>query len=195
MSAAEVMGVVDQDRLFIDESGGGVTFSGGEPLSQPEFLATMLTECRKRELHAAVDTAGYGDPTFLRSIADNVDLFLFDLKIMDDGEHLKYVGASNRLILDNLRLLAKLGTRVAIRLPVVPGITDGAGNLGAIADFAAQLRLREVHLLAYHHYAAAKYRRMKLRNPMPRTQPPSAQRMNELQQYFQSRGFVAKVGG
>ncbi|MCY2951298.1 MAG: glycyl-radical enzyme activating protein, partial [Planctomycetota bacterium] len=190
-----VMEVVDRDQLFMDESGGGVTFSGGEPLLQGEFLGEMLAECRKREMHTAVDTAGYGESGVLRGILGNVDLFLFDLKIMDEAEHWKYVGVSNRGILGNLRMLAEGGARVVIRLPVVPGVTDGAGNLGAVGDCVSELRLREIHLLAYHQYAAAKYERMKMANRMLGVDEPSAERMEEVKRYFEGRGFVVRVGG
>ena len=192
----EVMEVVDRDRLFMDESGGGVTFSGGEPLLQAEFLAEMLRECKRRELNTAVDTSGYGAAELVKAILPDVDLFLFDLKIMDESEHQKYVAVSNRRILANLKILAESAAKTVIRFPVIPRITDGSANLEAMAEHLASLKtIREIHLLAYHRYAAAKYERLGMENRMAGVEAPTGERMREIEELFRRHGFVVHLGG
>ncbi len=143
----ELLAEVERDRDFYQDSGGGVTFSGGEPLMQPTFLASALAACKARELHTTVDTTGFAPNATLRDVARHTDLFLYDLKLMDTERHRAYTGASNELILDNLRTLAELGSEVVIRIPLIPGITDTEENLTAIGDFVHSLGLGRVSLV------------------------------------------------
>jgi pyruvate formate lyase activating enzyme len=158
---------VERDILFYDESGGGVTFSGGEPLFQYDFLLAVLKECREREIHTAVDTMGYADTDLVLEIAEHTDLFLFDLKLMDPAWHLEYVGVPNEGILDNLKALDRRGSPVLVRIPLVPGINDDRENLEKTARFIASLSgIRSVSVLPYHDSAAEKYRRFGIENKM-----------------------------
>ncbi len=125
MTVAEVIAQVSRDLIFYDESGGGATFSGGEPLMQPEFLAALLDGCRRERVHTAVDTSGYAPGGVFNAIAARADLLLFDLKLMDDAEHRACTGVSNRPILENLAAAARDGRPLRIRFPVIPGISGG----------------------------------------------------------------------
>ncbi len=159
MSVAGVMAEIIKDRAFYEESGGGVTFSGGEPLAQPEFLAELLAACRVEEVPTAVDTSGAAPWEVFDRIRSEVDLFLYDLKLMDDSRHRRYTGASNRPILDNLRRLALAGERVLVRVPVIPGVNDDEDNLDRLGLFVAGLPgVNEIKLLPYHDTGRDKYR-------------------------------------
>ena len=145
-----VMKEIDKDLIFYDQSGGGVTFSGGEPLMQPEFLAYLLKECKTRDIHTTVDTSGYGNWEILSGISGMTDLFLYDIKHMDDAVHTKTVGVSNRAILENLIKLARVHNNIIIRFPLVPGINDDQANISSMARFISSVGIREVNILPYH---------------------------------------------
>ena len=196
MTVREVMEGVRKDELFYDESGGGVTFSGGEPLMQPDFLVALLQAAKAQEFHTAVDTSGFAAPDVLRRVMPLTDLFLYDLKLMDDAAHRRYVGTPVQPILDNLDLLARSGAWVHIRVPVVPGITDTEANLTAIADFlAARPSLGRVALLVLNHLGDQKYKRLGIENRIDGLRPPSADRMAELCRRFEAYGLHCSIGG
>lgn len=141
----------ERDRLFYEESGGGVTLSGGEPLGQPDAAAALLRECRRRRIHTAIDTCGVADPDVVEAIAQEADLFLYDVKLLDDERHRQWTGVSNAGILGNLARLAKRGSRVWLRYPLVPGVNDSARDLAALGKLAARVRgVEGVQLLPYH---------------------------------------------
>jgi pyruvate formate lyase activating enzyme len=151
MSVEEVMTGVQRDRFFFEDSGGGVTFSGGEPLGQPEFLKALLVQCKAREIHTAVDTAGLCPPETLLGLAPLVDLFLYDLKCIDSGRHLQGTGIANGQILENLRRLATVHDNIWIRIPVVPGFNDTQEEMAALADVVSRTPgVRQAWLLPYH---------------------------------------------
>jgi pyruvate formate lyase activating enzyme len=195
MSVEEVVEEIEKDVLFFDESGGGVTFSGGEPLAQPEFLEALLDACKQRNLHTCLDTSGCAPSDVFGSLIDKVDLFLYDLKLMDDAEHQKYTGVSNRLTLENLKTLDDRGKDVVVRFLVIPGITDSQESVSATADFIASLKnVRDVSLLRYHRIATEKYRRLRRKNEMEGAAPPSEQTMKSVQDSFERRGLVVTIG-
>ncbi len=151
MTTEEVLAEVLKDRLFYDDSGGGATFSGGEPLVQPEFLLELLSACRAHAIHTAVDTSGYAPQEQLLAAAGLTDLFLYDLKTMDDARHLECTGVSNAAILENLSALGRIHQNIWIRIPIVPGFNDDAEQLEAAARFVASIpAVRQVSLLPYH---------------------------------------------
>lgn len=196
LSVQEALSEIEKEILFLDESGGGATFSGGEPLMQPEFLKAALKACRQKEIHTILDTSGYAPPEVLESIAEEVDLFHFDLKLANDEEHQKYTGVSNTLIFANLKRLTEWGTAVIIRFPVVPGITDGEANVAGIAErIISTGEIGEVHLLPYHKTAEGKYERLELRNRMPGVEPPPENVMERVAISFEEHGLKVKIGG
>jgi pyruvate formate lyase activating enzyme len=194
MSVAEVMDEIEQDVAFYDQSGGGVTFSGGEPLAQPAFLREILQACKTRALHTTLDTCGFARWDVLEEIRKSVDLFLYDLKLIDDARHHKVTGVSNASILENLRRLSRKGHRIILRVPVIPGINDDEGNIRAIAMLAADLpHLERIDLLSYHRIGRDKYRSLGRVCPMPEVDPPSDKRIAEIARRLRALGLDVNV--
>ena len=161
MSITEVMESIEKDVLFFEESGGGVTLSGGEPLMQPEFSAALLAACRKQGIHTALDTSGYAEPEIMDMILPHTDLFLYDLKLASDATHKLYTGVSNRPILENLKKISAAGKPIIIRIPLIPGVTDTEENLSGLKQIIKQTQgIRRIDLLPYHAIAKSKYERM-----------------------------------
>ena len=185
-----------RDRLFYDESGGGVTFSGGEPLAQPEFLAALLSACREASLHRAVDTCGFAPRERLLPLVPLVDLFLFDVKLVDDARHRALTGLPAGPILENLRSLTAAGARLWIRVPVIPGHTDGEADVAATAALLAGLPgIEKVCLLPYHATAARKTARLGRSYPLGELAPPAASDLETLAAVFRRRGLPVQIGG
>ena len=196
MTVAQVMAEVERDVPFYDESGGGVTFSGGEPLSQPDFLLALLRACRERGIHTALDTCGFALWQDLDRIRRHVDLFLYDLKLMDDEHHRALAGVSNELILSNLQALSERGHDIILRLPIVPGVNDDDEQIRRTGEFAAALpHLNRVDILPYHHTAAQKYERLGKPYQLPTIHPPSDERVAKVVQTLQEFDLQVKIGG
>ena len=196
VSPEQVIDEVARDIPYYDQSHGGVTFSGGEPLMQLDFLEELLQLCRGRSIHTAVDTTGYTPTEDLERLIDLVDLFLYDLKIMDDHAHEEHVGVSNRLILDNLKLLATRGARVIIRVPLIPGITDIDSNLDAIIQFVKPLPgVEEVSLLPFHRYFRHKVTDPELAAKLAVLQPKTEAEVSAMSQRLEAHGLRVKIGG
>ena len=151
VSVQELFAEVERDVVFFDESGGGVTVSGGEPLLQPGFLDSVVTICREKGIPTVLDTCGYAPFPVLKKTALKVDLILFDVKIVDGRAHRLFTGVSNRLILKNLRALSALLDNIVVRVPLIPGMTDSARQLKEMAEFLLSLRrVRRISLLNFH---------------------------------------------
>jgi pyruvate formate lyase activating enzyme len=186
-----------KEKIFMDESGGGVTFSGGEPLMQAGFLAEMLALCKKEKIHTAVDTSGFAAWDIIEAIRTFTDLFLYDLKIMDDAMHKNYTGVSNRLILENLVSLLNAGARVRIRIPMISGITFTPENIEQTLAFLTGLPfpVEGVDLLPYHNTATHKYKRFGIVNPFEEMQSLSKDELSATKQQFEAAGFHTTTGG
>jgi pyruvate formate lyase activating enzyme len=196
MTSGEVLAVIRKDIPFYDESGGGATFSGGEPLLQPEFLWELLEGCRKLQIHTAVDTTGFAQTSVLLETARLTDLFLYDIKHMDPEKHKFYTGVDNTLILENLKALTDSGARVAIRIPLIPGINDDEENLRQTGRFVSALKgVVSVHLLPYHAAARNKYAKWKIAYRLPDTLPPSAEAQEAAANSLKSFGLNVLIGG
>jgi pyruvate formate lyase activating enzyme len=195
-SVSELMETIEQDRGFYEDSGGGVTFSGGEPLRQFEFLQEMLTASHERHLHTVVDTCGFARESDLLAVAPLTGLFLYDLKMMDDAKHLQYTGVSNERILANLRALGAVHERIWIRVPVIPGVNDSERDLEALARFVTELpSVQQVNLLPYHRTGLPKSRRLGRSTSLAEVVPPSDEAMNHAAAIFTSFGLSTKIGG
>jgi pyruvate formate lyase activating enzyme len=178
VTVREVMAQVEREIPFYDESGGGVTFSGGEPLMQPGFLSALLRACREQEIHTVVDTSGFANWNILEQIRQDVDLFLYDLKHMDSARHREASGVPNELILSNLRTLSERGHKIVVRVPLIPGINDDKENLHASGKFLASLpKLKSVELIGYHNIAQAKYEALSREYKLADTKPPTEEAM------------------
>lgn len=196
VSVAEVVEEVARDIPFYRSSGGGVTFSGGEPLAQPQFLRELLLACRAQGIHTAVDTSGHAPFSCFEKLLPLVDLFLYDLKIIDGKRHKSLTGADNRLILGNLRKLSRLRVPLAIRVPLVPGVNDKESDLRALAEFCAALPNRHpLHILPYHRGHAAKRQRLGLDAVLPASAPPSAGLQEKARSIFRQHGSTVIIGG
>ena len=196
VTVTEVIEEVEKDMVFYEVSGGGVTFSGGEPFMQPDFLAALLESCRGKGIHTAIDTAGYAPADTLRHISERTDLFLYDLKIVDDEIHKAYTGVSNELILENLRMLASLRDDVVIRIPLIPGINDSEESISDIHHFISTLEtVRKVHLLPFHKAGRDKYAKIGLTCRLPEIEPIAGERVREIAEMFESKAVAVTVGG
>jgi pyruvate formate lyase activating enzyme len=187
----DLMKELRREKIFMDESGGGVTFSGGEPMMQPDFLIEALKACREEGIHTVVDTSGYASPDKLIQVATLTDLFLFDIKMMDEAQHLHYTGVSNKLILGNLKLLLESGSKVRIRIPVIPEITSKENQIEQIVNFLKQLRypVEGVELLPFHRTAAQKYKRLGMKNEFEDTPSMLKKELLPFRNQFQQAGI------
>jgi pyruvate formate lyase activating enzyme len=187
---------LERDIPFFDQSGGGVTFSGGEPLCQPDFLLAMLESCARYDIHSAVDTSGYGDAAVLLKAAELCDLFLYDLKVLDPEKHRANTGVDNRKVLDNLWMLSASGADIIIRIPLIPAVNDSEEDLAAAAKFIAGLpRLHPVHLLPYHRAANGKYLKLGILYRGENVLPPPEEQVTHAARRLSTFGLTVEVGG
>ena len=190
----EVMTDIRRDVLFYDESHGGVTFSGGEPLLQPTFLSALLRACRAEEIHTVVDTSGFANWKVFERIYEDVDLFLYDLKHMDSRHHREITGVPNDVILENLRRLMAAGANCIVRIPLIPGINDDEKNLFESGNFLAHLsRIPGVELMAYHNIARGKYEALGREYRLTETKPPTQATMQHAADVLRSNGISVKI--
>jgi pyruvate formate lyase activating enzyme len=197
-SVSDVLEILEKETIFLQQSKGGVTFSGGEPMMQFDFLLEALKACKENGYNTAVDTSGYSSPENYKAVIPFTDIFLFDIKLTDDLKHFGYTGVSNIRILDNLRLILKGGKDVMVRIPVIPEINDDCVNLTSMRDLLASLKcenLKKISLLPFHRIGASKYKRFNIPYQMNDTEPPSPERMRELKEFFSETGIKVKIGG
>jgi pyruvate formate lyase activating enzyme len=192
----EIMKEIRKDAVFYEESGGGVTFSGGEPTMQAGFLRELLKACREEGFHTAVDTSGNVDPVTLLVLSDDVDLFLYDIKTMDEETHRDHTGASNRLILENLRRLSDAGKSVIVRMPLIPGFNDDEENARKTGEFVSSLAtVRQICILPYHKGGTEKLGRLMEAGPNFEAEPPEDEKIEEIKGILEEYGLKVKIGG
>ena len=196
-SVGDLLGVIEKERPFFDQSGGGVTFSGGEPLLYPDFLVEVLEACGNRHVHRAVDTSGFAKTEALLRVAAHTDLFLYDLKMMDADKHKLYTGVDNRLILENLTVLAHSGAAIQIRLPLIGGINDDDDSMGRTAAFVAGLggEKKLVSLLPFHDVARGKDVKLGQERDLSGFGEPNPVTLDRVVRIFADHGLTASVGG
>ena len=197
MDVASIVESVREERQIIEQSGGGVTFSGGEPLMQHKFLIEALDACREEGFHCTVDTSGFTSKSVLLEVAKRTDHWLYDLKCMDSDAHLEWTGVRNEKILDNLVALAKTGASINIRVPLVEGVNADDDNIQATARFVASLAgdRKKVNILPYHKIAENKYQKLGRQINLEGMSEPSLARQHEIVKIFESHGLEAMVGG
>jgi len=196
MTVAEVMAEAVKDQVFYEDSGGGVTISGGEPLLQPKFLLALLNAMRTASINAVLDTTGFGCTEHLLAAARLSDLVLYDLKAFDEQRHRVLTGISNRSILSNLQALDQVHQNVWIRLPVVPGFNDDLVELKKIAELVAGLRsVTLVNLLPFHRTGLHKYERLGQVHGLDGVTAPSEELMERVADVFRDRKLPTKIGG
>ncbi|HAF29929.1 MAG TPA: glycyl-radical enzyme activating protein [Bacteroidales bacterium] len=196
ITSKELMDIILGDQVFFEESNGGVTFSGGEPLMQSKFLQEILVLCKQKSIHTCIDTTGFTSKKTIEMVANLADCFLFDIKIIDNELHQKYTGVPVDGILENLQWLDQNHKNVILRYPVVPGITDTEKNISDIKFFLKSLKnINQIDLLPYHNISKGKYTRFKKENKMKDTKPLSNNDMLYLKSEFESIGFKVGIGG
>ena len=198
LTVEEVLAEVMKDALCFESSGGGLTLSGGEPMAQAEFAADLLRTYKQEEkgLHTVMETCGVAEWASFQRLAEDVDLFLYDLKHMDPVEHLRLTGLDNRLILDNACALAQMGRALVIRLPLIPGMNDSEGNLIATAEFVKKLPgVNRIDILPYHRLGEPKYRRLGLPYALAGISSLENERAESAQKLLQQFGLEVRVGG
>jgi pyruvate formate lyase activating enzyme len=193
-TVGEVIEEVLKDRIFYDNSGGGVTLSGGEPLAQPEFTRALLEAARKEGVHAALDTSGYAPWRVLEGVLEFTDLVLYDLKQMDSGVHRALTGVPNELIIDNLRRLDGLGLPIWIRIPLIPGRNDGDANFLAIGELLSGLaNVERVEILGYHRLAESKYERAGMEYTLKGLESPTEEEIESRRRILLCHGLSGRV--
>ncbi len=193
----ELMQLIERERIHIDQSRGGVTFSGGEPLMYADFLIEMLKKCGEKGLHRAVDTCGYSSENTMLEVSKHADLFLFDLKLMNSDQHKKWTGKDNKLILANLKALAKTGTDINIRVPLIKNVNTDENELSEMARFVATLPGKKplVNLLPYHNIAAHKYEKLGSKYNEFEMAEPADEDLHLADKIFRSYGIDTEIGG
>jgi pyruvate formate lyase activating enzyme len=192
----EVLEEVFSDIVFYEVSGGGVTFSGGEPLLQSEFIRDVASEVVEENIHVAIDTAGNVPWRFFEMVLPYTDLFLFDLKFFDHATHKRHTGVDNRLILENALKLAERGIPVIVRLVILPGLNDSYEEIRSRLGFIQELsNVKQVDLLPYHKLGVAKYERLGKMYPQPDLNPPDQGWLDSLSEEFIDKGYTVTVGG
>ncbi len=196
MTSDQVMARIAADKAFYDNSGGGVTFSGGEPFAQPAFLEELLEGSKRLGIHTVIETCGHCDPRAVARCEPLADLFLYDIKAMDPKRHERLTGKSNSLILENLRTLAsKAPGKLAVRIPVVPTCTDDEADLEAVADFLCSLGIAKVELMPYHSLGADKYASFGRNYSLGRSDSHPDSAVEKAARIIAQKGLVCAIGG
>ncbi len=196
MTVEELLVEVEKDSVAYKHSGGGVTLSGGEPLLEPEFACTLLQCLSEREISVGVDTCGYVPQETVKRVLPYVAFFLWDLKLMDDRRHRQSTGVSNKLILDNLRLVSEKGVPVYIRIPVIPGYNDSEQDLVSICEFARGLpSLVEIDLLPLHHLGKARYASLDRHYPIDGIPLIPDEALQQMRILVESHGVCCNIVG
>ncbi len=196
MTTDELLNEIKKDLPFYDQSGGGVTISGGEPLSQPKSLSALLKRCGLLGIHRTVDTSGFAPTDTLMRIAEHTDLFLIDLKIMDNERHLQYTGVPNDLILHNLQALSENGQSIRVRIPLIPGVNDDEKNIRATGSFVAACKgIQGIDILPYHSSARTKYTKLGLVYKAQHFTSPTQQEITKVFELLKHYISDVRIGG
>jgi len=195
ITLANLMKELNKDLLFYEQSNGGVTFSGGEPLYQAEFMLDALKACKEDRINTAIDTSGFCDTDAILKATEMTNYFLYDLKFIDSEKHEKYCGGSNEIILKNLEHISQARAKIFIRIPVIPGINDDLQEMKGIFEFIKAIKnIETVHLLPYHNIQTDKYNRIGKKYELPEISGNESPNMDEIKRLFSGK-FRVKVGG
>lgn len=184
------MDIILRDRDFYHTSGGGVTFSGGEPTVQWEFLREMLRACRETGIHTALETTGHVEWSIFEQVLTFTDLLLYDMKHTDSQEHVKLTGQGNELILENLRKIATMNRiPIEIHFPVIPGYNDSQGTIDALLAIMESMGLRKIDLFPFHLLGSHEYEELGIEYPMEGREIPPEEDIQRIRNYINTRGF------
>ena len=196
-SIEDILKIIKNERILFDTSGGGVTFSGGEPLMHHKFLIALLDACGAEGIHRTIDTTGYTSSEILLDVAKRTDHFLFDIKLMDSKKHKEHTGVYNEKILSNLKLLAATGASINIRIPLISGVNADADNIQKTAEFILSLPgdNKNVNLLLHHNIAQKKYEKLGKTIDLSGMSEPTKEEQDHALSIFDSYGITAIIGG
>jgi len=193
MEVAEVLDEILKDNAFYKNSGGGVTISGGESLSQSKFAMKLLKKCKREGLHTALDTCGYAPWRQMEAVLPFVDLILFDLKHLDSNEHKKTTGVGNELILENLEKASKIN-KIWLRIPLIAGFNDSADHIRRIATLGKRFGVQKISFLPYHEGGKSKSEQLGWPYPVPDAKAPSEEHINNLKEIIEGEGIQVSIG-
>lgn len=194
----ELVNICLKDKPFYEESGGGVTLSGGEVMSQDiEYIENLCIKLKEKGLNIAIDTCGYASKLSFKRILPYADTFLYDIKVLDENKHIKYTGRSNDIILQNLKYIASQNANINIRIPVVKDVNSDYESMMDIIDFLKEnTGIVPVNLLPYHNTGKSKYAKLKRTYEGNELQAPSAEELSKLVKLFNDNGFnKVRIGG
>lgn len=197
-TAKELVDELYKDRMFYEESGGGVTLSGGEVMAQDmDYIIDVARRCKGKGFHLAIDTCGFAKTENYESILEYADLFLYDIKLIDDEKHIKFTGKSNGLILKNLEFLSDNKANINIRIPLIVGVNVDDDNLEVkkMIEFLKPLNIKAVSLLPYHNIGKHKYSRLYKTYEGEEFEKPCDKKMEEIKDLFEQNNFDTKIGG
>lgn len=193
ISVDDLIVQLQKEQLFMEEGGGGITLSGGEPLMQAAFATEVLKMCKALGWHTTIDTAGFVARKSFEQVLPYTDLFLFDIKLASDSLHQKYIGVKNQLIIDNFKFLIKENKKVMVRIPVIPGVNMNAIEMSSILNLLEPLKgpnFQEIHFLPYHKIGQSKYERFGQTNRMGDTKEPDLSDVTAFSSLFEQAGFT-----
>ncbi|MCP3927318.1 MAG: glycyl-radical enzyme activating protein [Desulfobacterales bacterium] len=188
----DLVGLIESDQIFYDESGGGVTFSGGEPLLQIDSLEKLAHKCKMHGIHVAVDTSGQVPFEYFERIIPHADLFLYDIKIMDLKSHKLHTGVSNNLIIENLKKLSLNKAKVWLRLPVIDDLNNNDKHIDSVLKLLCSINIDQINILPYHDMAIGK---ATITDRVEKFKTPSDHFINHMQKRFQDNGYKTIIGG
>ncbi|WP_349679315.1 trans-4-hydroxy-L-proline dehydratase activase [Clostridium sp. UBA4395] len=197
-TAAQLVKEAEKDRMFYEESSGGITLSGGEVMTQNmDYIEELLKKLKKKGYNIAIDTCGQAPYENYNRILKYVDTFLYDIKLMDNEKHIKYIGKSNNLILENLRKLSEAGANINIRIPLVEGVNADDESIEELIKFLKNnINVHKINLLPYHNTGKSKYERLQKVYEGVNFEAPSKERLETIKGKFEKAGFInIKIGG
>ncbi len=196
VTVGEIIDIVERDRIYYRRSGGGLTLSGGESLTQPDFAIALLKTAKERGINTAMESTGFADFSVISRYLPYLDLYLMDIKHMNSAKHKEFTSQPNELILENAKKITDAGTRLIVRTPVIPTFNATKEEIGEIAKFASSLKgVTQMHILPYHKIGTDKYKGLNRDYSLTGIEPPSKELMNELLEVVNSYGLKGQIGG
>ena len=196
VTVGEIIDVIERDRVYYRRSGGGLTLSGGECLTQPDFAVALLKAAKERGINTAIESTGFADFSVISRYLPYLDLYLMDIKHMNSAKQKEFTSQPNEKILENARKITNAGTKLIVRTPVIPTFNDTKEEIAAIAEFARSLRgVKEMHILPYHRIGMDKYKGLGREYSLTGIELPSKELMNELLEVVESYGLKGQIGG
>ncbi len=196
VTVGEIIDIVERDRIYYRRSGGGLTLSGGESLTQPDFAVALLKTAKERGINTAMESTGFADFSVISRYLPYLDLYLMDIKHMNSAKHKEFTSQPNELILENAKKITDAGARLIVRTPVIPTFNATKEEIGEIAKFASSLKgVTQMHILPYHRIGTDKYKGLNRDYSLTGIEPPSKELMNELLKVVNSYGLKGQIGG